>query len=120
MENKPKYPRLVKKSWGYEIIFAETPEYRGKILHIDKGKSFHLQKHEKKNESMYVLKGKGYIIRKSSIGYTFDEINPGESYTIPASTIHKIWAYPDRELELIEVSNGISDEDVEHLERSSP
>ena len=33
-------PRRVEKPWGYELIWAETDEYAGKILHVTAGKHF--------------------------------------------------------------------------------
>jgi hypothetical protein len=29
--------RVVEKPWGYEIIWAHTDRYVGKVLHINKG-----------------------------------------------------------------------------------
>ena len=34
--------RRVDKPWGYELIWAETPRYVGKILHIERGQSAEL------------------------------------------------------------------------------
>ena len=38
----------VPKPWGYELIWAHTDRYVGKILHINKGESLSLQYHEMK------------------------------------------------------------------------
>ena len=46
------------KPWGYEILWAHTDRYVGKILHIDAGHVLSLQYHEQKHESIYVLSGK--------------------------------------------------------------
>ena len=48
----------VEKPWGYELIFADTDKYVGKILHVNKGESLSLQYHEKKDETQYILAGK--------------------------------------------------------------
>ena len=111
--------KTVEKSWGRELIFVETEYYRGKIITIYKGKSFHLQRHKEKDETIYVLTGQGYIIRKDpNSGWSgmFHQICPGEVFRFKPGDIHKIWALPDRDLELVEVSNAVSDDDVEHLE----
>ena len=50
-------PRQVKKPWGYELIWAETDRYVGKILHIDAGHALSLQYHERKDETIYLLSG---------------------------------------------------------------
>ena len=31
--------RKVEKPWGYELIFAHTDRYAGKILHVDPGQA---------------------------------------------------------------------------------
>ena len=38
----------IPKPWGYELIFAKTDRYVGKILHINQGESLSLQYHEMK------------------------------------------------------------------------
>ena len=35
--------RKVDKPWGYELIFAHTDRYAGKILHVDPGQALSLQ-----------------------------------------------------------------------------
>ena len=49
--------RRVPKPWGYELIFAKTDRYVGKILHITNGESLSLQYHEMKEETLYVVAG---------------------------------------------------------------
>ena len=106
---------IVQKSWGYEVIFADNELYRGKILHIYKGKSIHLQYHKEKDETMYILKGQGYMVSSPQETFgKFVKVNSGEEYRIPPMTIHKVWAVTD--LEIVEVSNVVPDTDVIHLE----
>ncbi len=50
--------RTVSKPWGHELIFAHTPQYVGKILHIKRGESLSLQFHRQKDETIMVLSGK--------------------------------------------------------------
>ena len=49
--------RRVEKPWGYEIIWAETANYVGKILHINAGHRLSKQYHNIKEETLYVLAG---------------------------------------------------------------
>ena len=49
--------RTVQKPWGHEFIWAQTPAYVGKILHIKKGEQLSLQYHETKDETIMVLSG---------------------------------------------------------------
>ncbi len=50
-------PRRVEKPWGYELIWAETERYVGKVLHINAGEALSYQYHEVKEETIYVLAG---------------------------------------------------------------
>ncbi len=49
--------RRVTKPWGYEIIWAETDRYVGKILHIAAGQKLSRQYHLKKDETFLVEAG---------------------------------------------------------------
>ena len=46
-------PRRVEKPWGYELIWAETDEYVGKILHVTEGEALSLQYHQIKDETHF-------------------------------------------------------------------
>lgn len=48
---------IVEKPWGYEIIWAHTDRYVGKILHIRKGECLSYQYHRVKDETIRVLSG---------------------------------------------------------------
>ncbi|MGE5218592.1 MAG: cupin, partial [Chloroflexota bacterium] len=49
--------RRVDKPWGYEIIWAHTDRYVGKVLHINKGESLSYQYHVVKDETIRLLSG---------------------------------------------------------------
>lgn len=65
---KPHYQK-VNKPWGYEIILVppESPA-TGKILHLDDGKRFSLQYHDKKIETLTLFSGEAYIILEDEKG----------------------------------------------------
>ena len=50
--------RRVEKPWGHELIWAHTDRYVGKVLVIEAGKRLSLQRHEVKDESIYVTSGR--------------------------------------------------------------
>ena len=120
-EVKKEVPRVERKRWGYEHIIIEAPGYRAKIIVILPGRSIHLQSHHKKHESMYILEGQGYFTSDEGIQGKFIVLNPGEMVVIPPETFHKVWSInkPKNQLKIIEVSNGIGDDDVMHLEEES-
>ena len=49
--------KIVTKPWGYEVIWAHTHAYVGKILHVKAGHSLSLQYHEVKDETIYIHSG---------------------------------------------------------------
>ena len=48
----------VPKPWGYEIWWAKTDRYVGKILHVNAGHALSLQYHNIKDETIYLYSGK--------------------------------------------------------------
>ncbi len=47
----------VDKPWGYELRWAITDSYLGKVLHVNRGEALSLQYHERKDECQYIVKG---------------------------------------------------------------
>lgn len=85
-------PYRVEKPWGYELIWARTDRYVGKILHIEVGHLLSLQYHERKDESIYVLSGE--IVLRLEQGETQIErrIGQGEAFHIPPKLVHQFEA----------------------------
>ena len=48
----------VDKPWGYELHWAKTDRYVGKVIHIDAGHALSLQYHNRKEETIYLHTGK--------------------------------------------------------------
>lgn len=86
-------PVRIEKPWGYELIWASTDEYVGKILHVEVGETLSLQFHEMKIETMHVLSGRVRL----DVGDSVDELESvfleaGEGYHLPAGRIHRLEA----------------------------
>src|SRR5258708_12880422 len=47
----------VDKPWGYELRFAITDRYLGKVIHVNKGEALSLQYHNQKDETLLVTEG---------------------------------------------------------------
>ena len=105
--------RRISKPWGYELIFAHTDRYVGKILHINEGESLSLQYHEMKEETLYVVEGE----LKLTIEHDGDRreltLKKGEAFHIPPRLIHRMEAIADTDV--AEVSTTEID-DVVRLE----
>jgi len=85
-------PRRVAKPWGYELIWAHTDRYVGKILHVEAGQLLSLQYHNVKDESIYVLTGE--IILRLTQGETMIErrVAQGEAFHIHPRLVHQFEA----------------------------
>ena len=106
--------RRVDKPWGFEVWFAVTDRYAGKILHIDAGEALSLQYHERKDEAIWVLKGELDLDLESERGeLEVHRLGPGEGRRIQAGRRHRMRAIS--EVELCEVSTPDL-EDVVRLE----
>lgn len=80
------YAQKVEKPWGYEIIFTppDSP-VTGKILHIRKGARFSYQYHDKKQETLCLLRGKAKI----TIEEKEFEMEPLKGYFIRPMVKHR-------------------------------
>lgn len=96
-------PQRVEKPWGYEIWYALTDSYAGKILHVDKGHRLSLQYHEQKDETSYLLKGKLLLVKGPSVDeLTETEIDEGYVWRNEPGQVHTIEAIEDADV--LEVS----------------
>ena len=80
--------RRIDKPWGYEVIWAETDDYVGKIMEINPGHRMSLQYHEQKEETVYVLKG-NLIIWHSKNFEDCTMLGPNEVYHVIPKVIHR-------------------------------
>ena len=85
--------RRVEKPWGFEIWWAQTDSYAGKLLHIEQGHRLSLQYHRYKDESCYVLTGRVRLLKGAGIDDLESQAmeqgdcwrtRPGEVHTIEA------------------------------------
>jgi mannose-6-phosphate isomerase len=84
----------VEKPWGWELWWAHTERYVGKILHINRGAALSYQFHRKKDETIYLLKGEldlefapggGRVQRR--------RLRPGDALHIRPGDHHRMTAF---------------------------
>lgn len=84
------------RSWGREILIAHTPDYIGKVLYMNAGYAGGLQYHREKVETFYLHSGRARVTTDKGDGrLTSWEMQPGESYHIPAGAVHQVEAIED-------------------------
>jgi mannose-6-phosphate isomerase len=94
----PDVPYRVDKPWGYELIWARTDRYVGKILHVKAGHVLSLQYHNMKDETMHVLRGELILRTRTGEELVARAFKAGESVHIPARLIHQIEAVVDSDV----------------------
>lgn len=110
-------PTKVEKPWGWELIWALTDDYCGKLLFVKAGESLSLQFHREKDESWYVESGRARI-EMAAPGETVPQtevVGAGAAFRIRPGTVHRVTAVEDTMI--LEVSTPQL-EDVVRLEDS--
>lgn len=86
----------VDKPWGYEIIWAQTPRYVGKLLFVRAGQSLSLQYHKIKEETLFLEAGTCIL----EVGKTRETVSTvpfsvGDAFHLSPGMIHKVSAVTD-------------------------
>jgi mannose-6-phosphate isomerase len=105
--------KIVPKPWGYELIWAHTERYVGKILHIKKGESLSYQFHRIKDETIRLLSGLMEMDLETDGAKTRITLKPGDCLHIVPGMKHRMTAVDD--CDVLEVSTPELD-DVVRLE----
>jgi quercetin dioxygenase-like cupin family protein len=110
-DSAPAHARRVDKPWGHELIWAHTDQYVGKILLIESGRRLSLQRHEVKDESIYVLSGRLLLTLEDDAGEVrTEELGPAEHRHIAVGRVHRYEAL--ERCEILEVSTPELDDVV--------
>jgi mannose-6-phosphate isomerase len=89
-------PRRVEKPWGWELVWAETEHYAGKLLFVRAGEALSLQLHEVKEESWLVQEGRARLELGAREGDLEElEIAPGDAFHLRPGTLHRLTAIED-------------------------
>lgn len=103
---KKEYKNKTDKPWGYEKILVYTDKYLTKELYLKEGFQTSLHYHDKKDETMYILSGSGYIEFEDKKEY----FGKNDSIRIKPGVIHSIVASENTVLH--EVSTPFLDDTI--------
>lgn len=103
--------RVVQKPWGHEEIWAETPKYVGKYLHIEAGRRLSRQYHERKEETIRVLSGELLLEIGTDTNLIQQRLSPGEIFHVTPGTVHRFCA-AEENVVIVEVSTPELDDVV--------
>jgi len=100
-----KLTQRTEKPWGYEILYALTTKYAGKIIFVKKGHRLSFQYHKIKEETMYIQHGKAVMTMDGNDDTVVDTIvTTGDAIHIPPLTRHRVEALEDTTI--LEVSTA--------------
>jgi mannose-6-phosphate isomerase len=86
----------VDKPWGYELIYAVTERYCGKLLFVRAGQALSLQYHERKDETLYLDDGMAEVeIGEDANKLSTEVVRPGMAFRLKAGTVHRLRAIKD-------------------------
>ena len=101
----------VEKPWGYELRWAITERYLGKIIHVDAGQQLSLQYHVQKDEAIMVLRGELDLVLEDDEGELLTHrLGEGMSARVRPGRRHRFRAVTD--VDLVEVSSPEIDDVV--------
>ena len=88
----------VEKPWGYELHWATTDRYVGKLIHVAKGHALSLQYHNLKDETIYLHSGR--LLFEIEVDGTLEkrDMRPGERVHITPRTVHRMTAIEDSDI----------------------
>ncbi len=105
-------PVTEERPWGKFITFVHNAPLTVKLLTIERGQAFSLQKHSKRDEQWHVISGNGTI----TIGLSTADIIVGGDYAIPRDMLHRLQANTEP-LVVLEIAYGDFDEnDITRVE----
>jgi mannose-6-phosphate isomerase len=88
--------KRIDKPWGYEIIFALSEKYCGKLIFVRAGEQLSLQFHRMKDETIYVHSGR-IELEIGDPGGTLDAevVGSGHAFRLKPGVVHRWRALED-------------------------
>ena len=90
--------KRVEKPWRYEIHWAKTDRYVGKVIHVNAGHALSLQYHNIKDETILLYSGRLLFEIQEGESLVKREMKPGERVHITPKTIHRMTAIEDSDI----------------------
>lgn len=98
------HAKRIDKPWGYELHWTPSDKpYMGKLIHVNAGARLSLQIHDEKQESWFIIKGRGKVIWENTQGELVEtELEEGHGYSCALGQRHRLAGITD--CDIIEVS----------------
>ena len=106
---------VIPKPWGSEHIVDLNASYCLKYLRIRRGQRLSKQYHERKRETMLLVRGAAVLSLFDELGEHDIAMGFGEAYVIEPGTVHRLEGFSTEPAVILEVSTTELD-DVVRLE----
>ena len=102
------------RPWGFYEVLSDTEDHKVKRITVYKGKRLSLQKHKKRDEHWFIVKGNGVV----TLNDKEIIIQKGDNLDIKRGTIHRVANTGNEDVVFIEVQTGdyFGEDDIERLE----
>jgi mannose-6-phosphate isomerase len=88
--------KRIDKPWGYELLYALTDRYCGKVIFIRGGEELSLQFHREKDETLYVHSGRvEFEIGDPGKAVDTEVVGAGRAFHLQPGTVHRLRALED-------------------------
>ncbi len=108
-------PHRVIRPWGYFAVLEDGGDgYKIKRFVVHPGKRLSLQRHMRRSEHWYIVRGEAFIVR----GDETISCREGASLDIPLGAVHRIQNAGSSDLVVVEVQQGdyLGEDDIERLD----
>ena len=102
------------RPWGRYDVLAESDEYKVKTITVTSGKRLSYQRHARRSEHWFVVKGQGTVTLD---GATIAVVR-GVAVDVPTGVCHRIENNGTDDLVFVEVQHGdyFGEDDIERLD----
>ncbi len=102
------------RPWGFYEVLSDMDDHKVKRITVYKGKRLSLQRHKKRDEHWYMVKGSGQI----TLDDRLIDMHSGKAIDIMRGMAHRILNNGAEDLVFIEVQTGeyFGEDDIERLE----
>jgi mannose-6-phosphate isomerase len=102
------------RPWGSFTVLLDALTFKVKTITIKPGKRLSLQKHEKRREHWFVVRGLGVVILDENEITIRDE----ETINIPVGAVHRMANIGENDLVFVEVQTGtyFGEDDIIRIE----
>ncbi len=102
------------RPWGFYEILSDAPDHKVKRITVRPGQRLSYQRHSRRSEHWYVVKGKAVVTRNGEE----IELESGQAVDIPVRAWHRIRNPGPETMVFIEVQTGeyFGEDDIERIE----